>query len=104
MANGITWVHSAKSGYVPCDDFNAVEKFRKEGFEVLEVKPSAHKAKSSVEIEKAALATKPPFAYPKQAEEPKELSKEELVELAADSGIAIDKRWNAQRIKEALDL
>jgi hypothetical protein len=100
MANGITWVYSAKSGYIPCGDLNDVEKFRKAGYEVLSGKPSAHK--SMVKLTDVAIAK--PYVSEAITEESKELSKEELIELAADSGVVIDKRWNLQRIKEALGL
>lgn len=103
MANGIIWIYSAKSGYIPCSDSNEVEAFRKSGFEILTGKPSAHKLGSAI-IKLCRDGVTNQAIIEEATEESKELSREELIELASDGGVFIDKRWNAQRIKEALGL
>lgn len=94
MANGITWVHSDKGGFYPCSNSQELAEYKKVGFVECGDKPSRQK----IETDPIVVASEP------VNEESKELSKDDLIELAADSGIAIDKRWNIQRIKEAVGL
>lgn len=96
MMSGITWVYSEKGGYYPCSNSQELGEFKKAGF-VECGKPSKHK---SAQVEEPESAPK----EEEQEEQSNELSKEDLLTLAQDSGIHVDRRWSVPRIKDVLGL
>lgn len=98
MANGTIWMHSVKGGYHPCYDENDAASLEKSGWTRCGCKPSQHKAQGQCNQKFAVVAA---HEVPAIKEE---LSKEDLIELANDSGVEIDKRWSVARIKEAIGL
>lgn len=91
----MTWVFSEKGGYVAAGNTTELEQLKKLGF-VECGKPSLHKMIS------ACINPEPIVMESKHL--PGCVSKEELIDLAHASGIAIDKRWSVSRIMEALGL
>jgi len=103
MVSGITWVYSEKGGYFPCSNSQELGEFKRAGF-VECGKPSKHKAAVASKTEKPALVEKHSFSYTSNEDPSRDdQSREELIALAEDKGIFIDKRWTNQRIKDAVN-
>jgi hypothetical protein len=114
----IIMMEHPKHGRYPCTESD-VDMFLKSGWTVAkkkevqkEVEPLPAKKEVTIKEEvkpmhAPAVSTKTEVhsLKPKApAVEPKELTREELIQLAEDVGIAIDGRWGIERIKEELGL
>lgn len=103
--SGITWVYSETGGYYPCSTSQELSEFKKAGFWECGGSPSDHKNglihPVELLIEKKPNIEQEPEPEPEQSNE---LSKDDLIALAEDSGVHVDRRWSVPRIKDVLGL
>lgn len=112
MSNGITWMFSEKGGYLPASSHAEIAEYTKSGF-VPCGNPVDHKNGMANKLQnkhekfidyQMASAVIDKLADKLDAEVLNEISREELIKLADESNIKIDKRWNIDKLKQALGL
>lgn len=104
MSNGITWMFSEKGGYLPASNHAEIAEYTKSGF-VPCGNPVDHK--NGVSEPKPLNEDSPGDFHPVHPNDSTlldEISRDELIKLADESNIKIDKRWNVDKLKQALGL
>jgi hypothetical protein len=93
----ITWMFSEKGGYLPASTHGEVAEYSKYGF-VPCGNPVDHKNNLLKSFDVDSLLS---FA---DLVPSNEISREELIKLADESNIKIDRRWSIEKLKQALGL